>query len=159
MVWLKNSIVLTILCISRHQKNLLSISLYYNINYRRWEVGQSSSQPGRDRCRNVSLASMEEYSLGRCVRRTDPTGILAYWLDHDSVPSGLRCILPQHQPAPATLWLQTPSGMVSMAASALPPETTVQEAGTHGCGRTDKGRQSVPHCLPRICLIKCWKMC
>ena len=42
MVWLKNSIVLTILCISRHQKNLLSISLFYNINYRRWEVGQSS---------------------------------------------------------------------------------------------------------------------
>ena len=53
-------------------------------------------------------------------------------LDQDAVPSFCRCTIPPQQLAPAILWLQSPSWMASLAASAVPPETTVVEAAGVG---------------------------
>ena len=54
--------------------------------------------------------------------------------DEDTVPSGNRITIPQHQIVPWNRGLQPPPGSSSRPASAISPEATVGEAGGHGSG-------------------------
>ena len=54
--------------------------------------------------------------------------------DEDTVPSGNRITIPQHQIVPWNRGLQPPPGSSSRPASAISPEATVGEAVGHGSG-------------------------